>query len=49
MRDEELDEKELSNLLGDAKITGPEISERISRLLERCLGKPLDEKIVKLR
>lgn len=48
---EELDdyEKELQNLLGDAKVTGPEISEKISHLLERCLGNPLDEKVVKLK
>lgn len=51
VHDEELDdyEKELQSLLGDAKITGPEISEKISRLLERCLGNPLDEKVVKLK
>lgn len=49
--DPELDdyEKELSALLGDDKVTGPEISERISRLLDRCLGNPLDEKVVKLK
>lgn len=51
VKDEELDEyeRELQNLLGDAKITGPEISDKISRLLERCLGNPLDEKVVKLK
>lgn len=49
--DEELDEyeKELRTLLGDAKVTGPEISEKISRILERCLGNPLDDKVVKLK
>lgn len=49
--DEELDEyeKSLIALLGDNKITGPEISEKIGRLLERCLGSPLDDKAVKLK
>lgn len=49
--DEELDEyeRELRALLGDAKVTGPEISEKSSRILERCLGNPLDEKVVKLK
>lgn len=51
VQDAELDEyeKELQSLLGDAKVTGPEILERISRLLERCLGNPLDEKVIKLK
>lgn len=51
VKDEELDdyEKELLSLLGDAKVTGPEISKKISRLLERCLGNPLNEKVVKLK
>lgn len=49
VHDEELDEYEraLISLLGDNKITGPVISEKIGRLLERCLGSPLDDKIVK--
>lgn len=42
-------EKELLALLGDAKVTGPDISERVGRLLERCLGNPLDEKTVELK
>lgn len=51
VKDEELDEyeKELQNLLGDVKATGLEISEKISRLLERSLGNPLNEKLVKLK
>lgn len=49
--EDELDEyeKELRNLLGDAKVTGPNISEKVSRLLEKCLCNPLDEKVVKLK
>lgn len=48
VQDEELDEykKALVALLGD-KITGPEILEKNGKLLERCLGTPLDEKVVK--
>lgn len=49
IRDEVLDdyEKSLIALLGDHKVTGPVISDKIGRVLERCLGSPLDEKIVK--
>lgn len=49
VKDEELDdyERALSALLGDNRTTGPEISEKVGRLLERCLGTPLDEKVVK--
>lgn len=50
-QDEEMDdyEKSLLALLGDAKLTGPDISDKIGRLLQRCLGNPLDEKVVKLK
>lgn len=41
--------RELMSRLGDNKVTGPEISEKIGRLLERCLGSPLDEKAVILK
>lgn len=49
IRDEQLDdyERALKTLLGDNLVTGPEISDKIGRLLERCLGAPLDEKTVK--
>lgn len=49
VQDEQLDEyeKALKALLGDNLVTGLEISEKVGRLLERCLGPPLDEKTVK--
>lgn len=49
VKDEQLDEYEraLKALLGDNLVTGPEISDKIGRLLERCLGSPLDEEVVK--
>lgn len=49
VRDEVLDdyERALSTLLGDTLITGPDISDKVGRLLERCLGSPLDDKVVK--
>lgn len=49
VHDEVIDEYERSliALLGDTKVTGPEISDKIGRVLERCLGSPLDDKIVK--
>lgn len=51
VHDEVLDEyeKSLVALLGDNKVTGPVISDQIGRILERCLGSPLDEKIVKAK
>lgn len=49
--DEEMDEYERSllALLGDTKLTGPEISEKVGRVLQRTLGNPLDEKVVKMK
>lgn len=48
--DEELDEyeKSLIALLGDSQLTGPEISDKIGRLLQRSLGNALDEKVIKM-
>lgn len=40
-------EKALVNLLGDNQVTGPEMLDKVGCLLERCLGAPLDDKIVK--
>lgn len=49
--DKELDkyEKSLKALLGDAKLTGLEIFDKIGGLLEKALSNPLDEKVVKLK
>lgn len=49
VEDEQLDEyeKALMTLLGDNKVTGPAISNKVGRLLERCLGAPLDDKVLK--
>lgn len=30
-------------------VTGPEISNKVGRLLERCLSAPLDKKVVKMK
>lgn len=49
--DEQMDcyEWALVALLGNMLITGPEMSDIVGRLLERCLGAPLDEKVVQAK
>lgn len=40
-------DKIINNLLGNKETVGPEISEKVARLLEMCLGPALDEKVAK--
>lgn len=49
--DEQMDdyERALVALLGDTQVTGPDMSEKVGRLLERCLGAPLDDKVIKAK
>lgn len=51
VRDEQLDEyeKTLTSLLGDNLVMGPDLNEKVGRRLERCLGSPLDDKVVKAK
>lgn len=48
VRDEQLDEYERRwKFSWTRDLTGPEISDKIGRLLEHCLGAQLDEKVVR--
>lgn len=40
-------DKSLENMLGDQEVVGPALSEKVARVLGKCLGTALDEKMVK--
>lgn len=40
-------DKSLDSLLGNQEVKGPDLSEKVTRVLEKCLGPALDEKMVK--
>lgn len=49
--DDEVDDydKTIDTIIGNQEVVGPEICEKVGRVLEKCLGPALDEKMVKKR